>query len=379
MKMKSNRQNDSTLTLQVSNRTVVRVVLIVLAAFIGLAALKQAAYPLTLLFIAFFLALALNAPVYWLEKRLPGKRKARRPLALALSFAVVVIALFGFMAAIVPPLVREAGQFIEGVPELVDQARDEDTAIGRLITRYNLEERAQEATSQFSDRIGDFGGAAAGVVGSVAGSIVSTLTVLVLTLMMLLEGPRWIHVLRGLVPRRNLPRVEKLTGDMYRVIKGYVNGQVLLAFLAAIVLLPALFGLGIPYPAALMVLVFLFALIPLVGNTLGAVVVTLVALTQSWTTALLILAYYLLYQQIENYIIQPRIQANSTNMSPLLVFSAVIIGVSFGGILGALVAIPVAGCLRIILLDYLYHKGVLDRTSVDTGDVTLGRSANDTK
>lgn len=373
MKIKGSQEStEQTVNLKVSNRTVFRVVLIVAAAFLTLAAIRQAAYPLTLIFIAFFLALALNAPVHWLERHLPGKRLKTRPWALAISFVAVILALAGFFAAIVPPLVREAGEFIDGVPGLIEQTRDEDSAIGQLIARYELGDDIEKAADQFSSQLGNVGAVAANTVTSIASSIVASLTVLVLTLMMLLEGKRWLRVFRGMVPDRKLPRVEKVVGDMYKVVKGYVNGQLLLAFLAAIVLLPALFALGIPYPAALVVLVFLFALIPLIGNTLGAIVVTLVALTQSWVIALIILGYYLLYQQIENYLIQPRIQANSTNMSPLLVFSAVIVGVSFGGMVAALFAIPVAGCLRIVVLDYLHHKGYFKAGDVDTGSVKLG-------
>jgi len=139
-----------------------------------------------------------------------------------------------------------------------------------------------------------------------------------------------------------------------------VNGQVVLALVAALMLLPALLALHVPYPAALVMVVFVCGLIPMVGHTIGAVIVTIVALFNSPISALLILGYYILYQQIENYIVQPRVQANSTNMSPLLVFSAVIVGVSFGGLLGGLVAIPVAGCIRIALLDYLRRKKIIE-------------------
>lgn len=373
MKLKAHKETPAqTVNLQVSNRTVFRVVLIVVSALLTLTAIRQAAYPLTLIFIAFFLALALNAPVHWLERHLPGKRLKTRPWALAISFVAVILVLAGFFAAIVPPLVREAGEFIDGVPELIEQTRDENSAIGQLIARYELGDELESAADQFSNQLGNVGVAAANTVTSIASSIVASLTVLVLTLMMLLEGKRWMHVFRGMVPAHKLPRVEKVVSDMYQVVKGYVNGQLLLAFLAAIVLLPALFALGVPYPAALVVLVFLFALIPLIGNTLGAIVVSLVALTQSWVAALIILVYYILYQQIENYLIQPRIQANATNMSPLLVFGAVIVGVSFGGLVAALVAIPVAGCIRILVLDYLHHKGYFKSGDVDTGAVKAG-------
>jgi predicted PurR-regulated permease PerM len=146
---------------------------------------------------------------------------------------------------------------------------------------------------------------------------------------------------------------------MYKVVKGYVNGQVILAALAAVLITPIFFILDISYPIALMVIVFICGLIPMVGHTIGAVFVTLVALFTSPVAALIVLAYYFLYQQIENYLVQPRIQANSTNMSPLLVFMSVIIGVNFGGIFGGLVAIPVAGCLRIVVLDYLHSRKII--------------------
>jgi predicted PurR-regulated permease PerM len=108
-----------------------------------------------------------------------------------------------------------------------------------------------------------------------------------------------------------------------------------------------------------MVVVFICGLIPMVGHTIGAIIVTLVALFESTSAALIILTYYIVYQQLENILIQPRIQSNSTNMSPLLVFSSVVIGVSFGGLLGGLVAIPVAGCIRILVLEYLRTVNII--------------------
>lgn len=371
--MMSHHQKDPNKRLQIDipNRTIVRTVLVVIGILLLLSFVRQAAYPLTLIFIALFLALALNAPVSWVQRHMPGKNHSRS-VAMAVSFLAVIIFITGFFASIVPPLLNEAGNFIDAVPALVQQAQQPDNAIGQFIERYELQDEINSATEQLTGQLDNVGAQAIGVVGSIIGSVVALFTVLVLTFMMLLEGPRWVAIFHGLVPHSHKRRVAKVTGDMYKVIKGYVNGQVLLAFLAAIVLLPPFIILDMPYPAALVVVVFLFALIPLVGNTLGAIVVSLVGLTQSWAVALIILAYYILYQQIENYVLQPKIQANSTNMSPLLVFSAAIIGVSFAGILGALVAIPTAGCLRIVTLDYLRSKGLIAPNSVDTGVVKPG-------
>jgi predicted PurR-regulated permease PerM len=126
-------------------------------------------------------------------------------------------------------------------------------------------------------------------------------------------------------------------------------------------LLPGLLIFNVSYPIALLGVVFICGLIPMVGHTIGAVIVTLVALFTSPLSALGILAYYILYQQIENYLIQPRLQANTTNMSPLLVFTSVIVGVSVSGLFGGLVAIPIAGCARIFVLDQLHRRNLLDK------------------
>jgi Predicted permease len=355
------KDKDGVVTLDIPNRTIVRVMLVVVATLLGLAAVKQAAYPLTLIFTAFFLALALNAPVHWIAQRLPGKRKGSRTAATAISFLIVILAIVAFLASIVPPLIKQTSNFVKTIPELGQQVRDEDSSIGRFVARYELQDDIDKFSKQVSERLDDVSGAAVSGVQRVGTSVVAVLTVLVLTFMMLIEGPRWQRFVMDAVPDGRRERVRRLARDMYRVIKGYVNGQVVLAAIAALMLLPALLILSVPYPAALVFIVFICGLIPLVGHTIGAIIVTLVALFHSPWSALFILAYYILYQQIENYIVQPRVQANSTNMSPLLVFSSVIIGVSFGGLLGGLVAIPVAGCIRIALLDYLREKKLLSR------------------
>ncbi len=346
--------------VNVSNRTLVRVFLVATAFIIGLMAIKQAQTALILIFTAFFLALALNAPVHWLAQRLPGKRRGNRTLATAISFFVVIAVLIGFFASIVPPLVRQTSNFISAAPELIDNARSQDSAIGEFIRRYNLESQVDKFSSQLGDRLKDSTGAAVSSLSKLGSSIFSMLAILALTFMMLIEGPRWLRLFEDIVPDAHHPRLRRLMADMYRVVKGYVNGQVTLAAIAAVLLLPAMFILGISYPIALMVVVFICGLIPLVGHTIGAVIVTTVALFHSPVSAIIILAYYILYQQIENYVIQPRVQANSTNMSPLLVFMSVIIGVNFGGLFGGLVAIPVAGCIRIFVLDYLQRKHIIE-------------------
>jgi predicted PurR-regulated permease PerM len=355
----------SEIEITISNRTVIRVVLLVFAAILFLAAVRQASQALLLIFTAFFLALALNAPVQWIARHLPGKTKNKRSVATAISFLVVVLLLGAFIASIVPPLVLQTQNFIEAIPALARDAREGNGEIGGLIKRYGLENQVDNFSGQLNDRLQGIGSAAVTSVGKVGSSIFAVLTILVLTFMMLIEGPRLLAFSRELVHHDKRTHVDRLAFEMYRVVKGYVNGQVTLAAIAAVVLLPAMFLLGISYPIALMVVVFICGLIPMVGHTIGALIVSLVALATSPFAALAILAYYIFYQQIENYGIQPRVQANSTNMSPLFVFISVVVGVSFGGLAGGLFAIPVAGCIRIAVLDYLKnHHYIEDKPTV---------------
>lgn len=353
----------------ISNRTILRVLALVIGSLMLLAAIRQATHALTLIFLAFFLALALNAPVHWIAERLPGKRRGNRTVATAFSFFVVIIILGMFLASIVPPLVRQTGSFIDSIPGLVNDLRDNETTLGRIVERYNLEKYVDRLGDQAEDWAGSVTSGAVGTIGRVGGSIVSTLTVLVLTFMMLIEGPRWLRTARRLTPDKKEAHLETLARSMYRVVKGYVNGQVLLAALAAVLILPVLIIMNVSYPFALMVIVFICGLIPMVGHTIGAILVSLVALFTSPVAGLVVLGYYILYQQIENYAVQPKIQANSTDMSPLLVFSSVVIGVSFNGLLGGLVAIPVAGCLRILVLDYLRRRNLLHKKEADDLEV----------
>lgn len=359
--MKLFRDKKSEIAITISNQTVLRVLGMVLLAVIGFMAVKKSMGTLTLIGTALFLALALNTPVHWLSAKLPNRKgkKDQRKLATAASIIVVFVALFGFIAAIIPPVSRQTASLIKTVPTLVQEAKDENTAIGAFVHRYQLQGQIDKLSQQLSDRIGDIGGSAISTVSKIGSSIFATLAVIVLTVMMLFEGPKWVELGYRIVPVRNRAHVKKLANKMLRVIQGYVNGQVTLAFIASLLIVPVLFIVGVSYPFALMFVVFVCGLIPMVGHTVGAVICTIVALFTSVPAALIVLGYYILYQQIENYTLQPKIQANSTNMSPLLVFAAVLLGASFGGLLGALVAIPVMGCIRILALDYLERRDIL--------------------
>jgi len=357
--------------ITISNGTVIRVLLLVILSFIAFSALKQASHALTLIFISLFLAIALNRPALWIADHLPGSKRGNRTWAVATGFVIVVVVLVSFVASLAPPLVKQTSNFIQVAPGLVVEVQSEDSSLGRFVRRYNLEDQTDKIASELSDRLSNVSGTAVTGVTRISSSAFSTLTVLVLTLMMLLEGPKWMALAKRLTPDSKESHIEELTSQMYKVVTGFVNGQVLLAAIAAITLLIPLFLFNVSYPMALMVVVFICGLIPMVGHTIGALIVSTVALFSSPLSAVGILLFYITYQQIENYAIQPKVQSNATNMSPLLVFSSVIIGVSFNGLLGGLVAIPIAGCARILVIDYLESRKLLEpvdkSAKVETG------------
>lgn len=348
----------------VSFRTLLKIFAFAVASIIFMIALRKASHALLLIFTAAFLALALNAPVAWIARRIPGKKRGSRSIATAVSALLVVLVLGLFIASLVPPIVKQTQNLIESAPQLVRDVRSDNGDVGKLVKRYHLEKQVNQLSNDLSDRLKNISGTAVTTVTKVGTSVFSILTVLVLTFMMLVEGPRWLGFMKELMPDHKTEHASEILHDMYRVVKGYVNGQLLLAVIASAMLLPGLLIFHVSYPIALLGVVFICGLIPMVGHTIGAIIVTIVAFFHSPYSALGILLYYITYQQIENYLIQPRLQANTTDMSPLLVFMAVVIGVSFSGLFGGLVAIPIAGCIRVWALDYLRTKQIIDAPEV---------------
>ncbi len=359
---KNSKNEIPVVDVTVTTRTLIRIVLVVIITLALISFVIKVSNAILLIFIAFFLTLALNSPVAKLSKILPGKRRGSRSIATTASFLIVVILLAAFASYIIPPLIVQTERFISAAPNLINNSNSQHSALGHFIRIHHLQNFVRSLATQITHRFSGYGNKAFSSLSSIANSVFSILAVLVLTFMMLIEGPRWVYVIRDLlVPESISKQVDKVTFDMYDVIKGYVNGQVLLAVIAAVVIAPALFLLHVRYPFALIVIVFLAGLIPMIGHTIGAIIISVVALFHSLTAAIILLLYYLLYMLIENYFLQPRIQANTTNMSPLLVFSSVIIGVNFGGLLGGLVAIPVAACIKVLVLEYLTQKKKLPK------------------
>jgi predicted PurR-regulated permease PerM len=342
----------------VSNRTVVRLILLTLATILGIRFALNVSNVLVLIFIAFFLALALNPGVSWIARKL---RLKSRVTAVGISYLLVLVVLGAFLTYVVPPLIRQTVDFINAAPETIESLKTDDTTAGRFVRRYNLDEQLEGFTGNLQERTKDLRQPVVATAGRVGSALVSIITVLVLTFMMLVEGPIWIKRYWRFVPKRRREHEQMLAEKMYRVVTGYVNGQLLLALIAAsfafVVLVIASTLLNVSVNAVALAGILIFTgLIPMIGNTIGGVIVTLACLFVSAPLAIIMAIFFVLYQQIENVSLQPYIQSKYNELSPLLVFAAALLGIGFGGLLGGLIAIPAAGCAKILFLDYLERR-----------------------
>ncbi len=341
-------------TVTLTNQTIIRIILLVVVTLLGLKFLNSIAHPLVLVFVAFFFALALNPAVSWISHKLKSKSRAR---ATGVAYIFVLTILISFFSLVIPPLVRQTVDFISTVPSELRALETEDTALGRFARKHNLNDEINNLSSDFSSRFSDIREPVINTASRVGGTLVSVITVLVLTFMMLVEGPYWMAKFWDAQPEAKRAHRKQIAQRMYRVVTGYVNGQLLIALIASgFALLALLIGSTVfdtrVNAVALAGIIALTGLIPMIGNMLGASVVVLVCLFSSTPLAIAMAVFFLLYQQIENVTIQPYVQSRTNELTPLLVFIAALLGIGFGGLLGGLVAIPAAGCAKILFEDY---------------------------
>ncbi|MEX2007036.1 MAG: AI-2E family transporter [Candidatus Saccharimonadales bacterium] len=345
-------------TVNISNRTIVRGILWVAAAILFFKFVSEVSTVLTIIFTAMFLTLALNPIVSWTSRRLRIKSRVR---ATAVAYLTVILFLAGFLALIIPPLISQTREFIQEVPQTVRTFQASDTSLSRLIERYDLDDQLSETANNLSNRYSDFGGAALDAGRKILSVVVSILAVVALTFMMLIEGPRWLKLFWKLSPDKNRQRHQKIAHKIYRSVTGFVNGQVIMAAIGGamtfISLTLASSILNVSLNAlALAGIVAVLSLIPLFGTVLSAAIVVIFSLLNSITLGIVMLIYYIVYQQIENLTLQPYVQSKVTQLSPMTVFMAALIGVGFGGLLGAIVAIPAAGAIKVLLEDYFEQR-----------------------
>jgi predicted PurR-regulated permease PerM len=331
-------------------RTILAILGIAVAVALTLQVVWMARQVITWILVAVFLALALNPAVNWLQAH--GIR--RRGFAAAVAYLGTLAGLVGIGALFVPTIVDEANSFARELPNYVEDVSEGRGPLGRLEREYNIVERVREQVSEGgASRLLGLSGTAVSLTRSILTAIVAVVTIAFLTFFMLLEGPNWVQRFYSLLPDRSRPRVERITTDIYRTIGGYVTGNLFISLIAGVTSTLVLLVMGVPFAVALGLLVAILDLIPLAGATLAAIIVSTVAFLHSLPAGIVVLAFFIVYQQVENHLIQPVVYSRTVQLSPLAVLIAVLIGAKLAGILGALAAIPVAGTIQVLLLAWL--------------------------
>jgi predicted PurR-regulated permease PerM len=304
--------------------------------------------------IALFLAMALNPPVDWLLRR--GLVK-RRGAAVGIVYVATLLAIVGLSATFIPTLVNEVNDFAEAVPDYVEDITEGRGRLGFLERDYQLVERIRDAVEE-SGVSGVLGlsSTALSVTKSIVNAIVAIVTIAFLTLFMLLEGPTWIERFYSLMPEHQQARWRRVGTDIYRTVGGYVTGNLAISFVAGVASTIVLLVLGVPYAVALGLLVAILDLVPLAGATIAAVIVATVGFLHSITAGVVLIVFFILYQQFENHVLQPLVYGRTVQLSPLVVLIAVLMGAKLAGVVGALGAIPIAGSIQVVLLDWLAHR-----------------------
>ena len=338
-----------------SLRTILAVIGLVIAAWALLSIIAVTRQVISWVFVSIFLAMALNPAVDWFMRH--GIKK--RGYAAGLTFVLALAAIAAIAYAFIPTLVTQVNDFVQAVPGYVDDLTKGRGRLGFLETKYHIVEKIRDAVSSGgTSKVLGLTGAAISITKSVISLVVATITITFLTFFMLLEGPAWMDRFYGLLPERLQPRWRKIGHDVYRTVGGYVSGNLLISLIAGTLTTIVLLALGVPYAVALGVIVAILDLIPLAGATIAAIIIGTVAFLHTITAGIVVVVFFLIYQQVENHFLQPVIYGRTVQLSPLAVLISVLIGAKLAGILGALGAIPVAGAIQVILIDWQHHRRV---------------------
>lgn len=343
--------------ITLSNNTIFRIIGFVVGTFLLFWLFNTIYGAIQLIVISAFLALALNPAVSWLGRKLNLKSRFR---ATAIAYLLVIAFLVTVAWVIIPPFVSQTVNFVKDIPTNVQDLQNQDSPIIRYINDNNLSQGYSNVVISVRSNIDKIFSQVLQTATTIGSFLFSLITVLVLTFMILLEGPYWMNWFLRL-NSKDKERRFKVVHGMYRMVTGYVNGQLLIASIAgmfafvAMVIASSIFNVTINV-VALAFIVTLIGLIPMIGNILASVVVIIVCLFVSLPLAVTMGVYFLIYQQVENATLQPYIQSKYNELTPLIVFIAALVGIQIAGFLGALIAIPVAGCIRIYIMEYHGHK-----------------------
>ena len=340
-----------------SARQIVRIVLTVVCVVISLYLLYLLRKPISWILIAAFLAVALSPPVNVLSRHM------RRGFAITITFLGLLAIPLALIALIVPPLITEANDFADNVP---GYARDvtkyvkENDRLRDLNEDYDITSKLEEEAGKLPDRLGGAAGTLRDVGFGIVNSLFALVTILVLTAFLLGSGRRWVDALISSRPPAQHERLRRSLDNMSQAVAGYVAGALLIALIAGVATYVVLTILGVPFRGPLALIAGLFSLIPLVGATIAAVVVSLLGFTESVGVGVACVIFYVAYQQFENYVVYPRIMRRAVDVPAPVTVVAVLLGGALLGIVGALIAIPVAAAVMLVVRQVAIPR--MDRT-----------------
>lgn len=365
--------------IEIDTKTFIRFWLVVIGFGLVGFAIWLAKDALILLGVAVFLALALNDPVSKITKILPGSKK-NRVGATAVAYLLMVAVIGGFLTFVVPVIFEQTNKFISGVPDLVQSVTAENSSVRQFVEKNGLNGVISEASKNIIETSNSFvkniGVTLFGGINAVINAVFSLIMVLTLAFFMLVEGPSWISKFWSIYPNKTrMKRHKRITGKMYRAVSGFVNGQLAVSAIGAVATSLGAFVLaltmGLPMELVIPVGVILFFLnmIPMFGVMIGVAVSVILVAMNSVPAGIIFLIYCTIYQQIEANVIAPIIQAKTNNLSPIIVLAAILVGVYIMGLLGVLISIPTASCVKILIEEYLESHLPSSEEKTDLSDI----------
>jgi predicted PurR-regulated permease PerM len=331
-----------------------RTVLIVVLAALALYIVYRLRKPLSFIVVAAFIAVAMTGPVNLLERRM------KRGLAVALAYLVLVAIPVVLGVLLIPTMVSQAEDLANNVPQYANDVTDfvnDNQTLSDLNEKYDFTSEIESAAKGLPSQIGNAATILKDIGVGVVNSIFAFVTVLVLSIFMVASGPRWKDQFLKTQPGDRAKRIDRAAGHVATAIGNYIGGAMLQAGIAAVCAFVVLTILGAPFAAPLALLVFFFDLIPVVGATIAAVLIAIVMLFVDFPVGVIVwVIFAIVFQQIENYLIQPQIQKRATKIEPFVTLVAVLFGSTLFGVLGAILAIPTAATIQIIIREYMLYR-----------------------
>ncbi len=347
-------------------RTIAVTIGMVLATALALLLLYEMRRILVWLVIAAFFTIALYPLVGWVERRITFRR---RLLATLLVFLVVLVVIGGLATLFVVPLAREGAALATQLPQMLNDAQSGRGTVGRLLDRTHALTYLQQNQEKIRTFLTRLTTPAVGVLQGVATGIAGVVTIFVLTLLMVLEGRKMVDGALNLIESETIrERVRQVGGDCAKSITGYISGNLLISIICGALTYVTLKIMGVPFAGLIALFVAVADLIPLIGATLGAIVALIAAVVHSVPALIVVAIFFVAYQQLENHVLQPLILSRTVKLNPLAVLVSILVGVELAGILGALLAIPIAGIIQVIVRDVWDHHRGRTKTEATVGE-----------